>query len=428
MTQTLILSPGSFPWELSGESSFLGPELRGAQSVFDRLILAPQSMGGAREELSPDVELTTSLAERLSRQDAWSRVRSAAVSGVIAEEVLRRPRDLLSGKAAKELLAHAARARVAHEWLRDLLRERRLDPSSVTVSTFWWTPATTGFAMLRRSFPGLRVFTRAHGFDLYEDRHEPAYIPARTLGLRWLCRVFPDSSEGTLYLRRAFPWASQLIETSRLGVDDPRVLSQPSRDGTLRIVTCALVRPIKRLHLLVDGLEVAVAKAPNQRFEWTHFGLGPDIERLKQRAARLPPAATVRFAGYSTQAALFEAYATRPVDVCVNLSVSEGTSVALMEAIACGIPLLVTAVGGNVEVGRKTNAVWLSPNPTAEEIAAGLLRFTTDNHDALARRAASRALWESDYDAQRNAAEHFTQLRRWPDLSSGSRAPLPTGS
>ncbi|MBL8915461.1 MAG: glycosyltransferase [Archangium sp.] len=414
MTQTLILSPGSWPSSVSVEDTFMQPEVDGALKVFDRVIVAPQMIGGELARAPRGIEIDVSLAERLARRTRVQTVRAALEGPLPLNELFRRPQVLRHKKAMVEFVAHAARASIARHWLDDSLSAMRLDPAHVTVSTFWWTPATTGFALLRRTRPGLKVFTRAHGFDLYEDRHDPAYIPARETGLRWLCRVFPDSAAGTSYLQKAVPWAAQVVETARLGVDDPRVIAKPSTDGVLRVVTCCMLRPIKRIGLLVEGLAAAAKLAPAQRIEWTHHGTGPLQAELEARAKELPTTITSRFAGYSSQAALFEAYAKSPVDVVVNTSVSEGTSVALMEAIACGIPLLVTAVGGNVEIGGPENSVHLSANPSPEEIGRALLQFRPEASGALARRTASRALWERDYDSRRNSFEHFRTLRAWP--------------
>jgi glycosyltransferase involved in cell wall biosynthesis len=427
----LILSPGSWPWQVSGEATFLEPEALVARERFDRVIVVPQTVAGERDPFPDGLELETSYAEEAGRLSSAKLAARAATSGLVEEEFIDRWRDLRDRRVVRELVAHAGRAQHARDWLTRLLARQQLPPDRVIVETFWWTPATTGFALARQRHPSLRVFTRAHGFDLYEDRHEPAYIPCRRAGLRWLCGVFPDSDRGTRHLHEQFPQARLLIETGLPGIFDPGVRSPPSTDGVLRVATCALLRPIKRMNLLIEGLAAAARLEPNRRFEWEHFGNGPDREATEAHArAVLPPTVKFHFAGYASQAGLFEAYGSRPADVFVNVSKSEGTAVSLLEAIACGIPLLVTAVGGNVEVCQSNyNGLHLSPNPTAEEVGRALLRFAPDRPEQLPRRDASRAVWASRYDARRNHEAFYRRLVEWPSVTPRSpRAQAPTGS
>ncbi|MBK6795212.1 MAG: hypothetical protein IPG80_22300 [Anaerolineales bacterium] len=41
--------------------------------------------------------------------------------------------------------------------------------------------------------------------------------------------------------------------------------------------------------------------------------------------------------GYQSQQELIHTYLSKPVDVFLNVSYTEGTSVAMMEAVSCGI-------------------------------------------------------------------------------------------
>jgi glycosyltransferase involved in cell wall biosynthesis len=80
-----------------------------------------------------------------------------------------------------------------------------------------------------------------------------------------------------------------------------------------------------------------------------------------------------------------------------------------MEAIACGIPMLVTSVGGNPEICRPENGVRVSANPSAEEVGAALLRFASA--EAQAWRAGSLKVWRERYDAEANFRAWFDTLK-----------------
>ncbi len=426
---TLLLSSGSYPWDTGVEQTFFAPELPVLNEAFDRVVLIPHTIGGTRLEVPSGVAVEEGYAQETARLSRPELLLRAARTTLVAEGALRRGTELADPRAIKALLAHAGRAHHAREWLIGFFRRRGLDPACTAVVTFWWGAPTTGFALAKRQLPGLRVFTRAHGFDLYEDRHDPPYLPCRHVGMRLLDGVFPDSDKGTEYLRSRYPAASAPCETARMGLPDPMVRSAASADGVLRVVSCSLQRPIKRLGLLLEGVAAAGRHRPSRRVEWTHFGTGPLQAELEARASSLFPAnVSVCFAGYSTQADLLRWYGEHPVDVFANVSVSEGTAVSLIEAVACGIPVLATRVGGNPEVVSERNGLLLSPDPDPEEIAVALHRFLDDPAQSARWREGSRGAWAERYHAERNYTAFARMLKsHLPEGCHGRSSPTAGG-
>jgi glycosyltransferase involved in cell wall biosynthesis len=406
MSFTLVVSPESYPWDLAKEQTFVAPELEVLAREDLKLIVLPQRTGGERLPVPPSVEVDDAFAREAAQLSRRAITLHALQTRMIAEELIDRPAPLRSPAAMKRLVDYAGRARHAEAFARHWVpRQVRGDERIVFAST-WWGPVTTGFAMAARSLPQLRVVSRAHGFDLYEDRHVPPYQPCRRRALGLAHGIFPDSEMGTEWLRRTYSSVPR-IDTARLGVVDPRVTCRGSTDGVLRVVSCSLQVPVKRLDLLIDGL--GEAGRSGQRIEWTHHGTGDLQTALEQRARQLPTSVKWTFAGYSTQAQLYRWYETNPVDVFVNVSKSEGTPVAIMEAIACGIPALVTSVGGNPEICRPENGVRVSANPTAAELGSALIRFA--GPESRAWRAGSRRVWQERYDAEANFRSWAATLR-----------------
>lgn len=94
-------------------------------------------------------------------------------------------------------------------------------------------------------------------------------------------------------------------------------------------------------------------------------GDGPERLALEQLAREIGIAARVHFAGVVTDIA--RAY--RAMDLFVLTSqVREGWSVALVEAMAFGLPVVATAVGANVEAVREDRG-WLVPSDDAAALA-----------------------------------------------------------
>lgn len=92
---------------------------------------------------------------------------------------------------------------------------------------------------------------------------------------------------------------------------------------------------------------------------------------------------------------------------------SEGTSVAIMEAMSVGIPVIATAVGGNIELLEGENGILLPENSTATELAKAFEHFCENPKMVKVLRENSRKHWEKNYAAGKNyllLAEHLAGL------------------
>jgi glycosyltransferase involved in cell wall biosynthesis len=80
------------------------------------------------------------------------------------------------------------------------------------------------------------------------------------------------------------------------------------------------------------------------------------------------------------------------MDVFVLPSVSEGMSNTLLEAMAAGVPVLASDVGGNVEIVESGRSGLLFRSGDEDHAAAQLLRLTNDAglRIALGREGASK--------------------------------------
>ena len=412
--RTVVLIAATYPFAGAFEETFLRREVEILAETWDRVVLAPEDVRGALLPLPAKAEVDRSLAAALNAGRRARRLLDALTVPLVPEDVLARPAIVRDRVATKRLLDFAARAAAARRWAR-----RRFEPSSTLFYTFWWGPLTTGFG-LDREHPA--IVSRAHGFDLYEERHAPPYLPCRKRSLRALDALFPVSDRGREYAAERYGTdASTPIETARLGVRGPTPLCMPSSDGQLRAVSCSFMVDVKRLGLLLDGLVEAGRRRPGLQIVWTHHGIGPLRDSLAARARELPPNVRCELPGYVDQAHLLRRYAEEPADVFVNVSASEGVPVSIMEAIACGIPILATAVGGNPEIAGAGNGILLPPDPTPTEIAHALFRFVDDPEAARAMRAASRRLWSESYDAERNLRAFSARLHRVLDARSAVR-------
>jgi glycosyltransferase involved in cell wall biosynthesis len=176
-------------------------------------------------------------------------------------------------------------------------------------------------------------------------------------------------------------------------------LSPASTDDVFRIVSCAYARPVKRLHLIADALRFV-----NYPITWTHMGDGPELQRIRDACADLPPNVSVEFLGSVPPESVPRIYAERAFDLFVNVSESEGIPVSIMEAMAAGIPAIATDVGGNSEIVDPDTGKLLPADVTARELATTVSEMRAmPLSDRNALRTACRRRIEEDYDQAKNA-------------------------
>jgi glycosyltransferase involved in cell wall biosynthesis len=123
-------------------------------------------------------------------------------------------------------------------------------------------------------------------------------------------------------------------------------------------------------------------------------GRGEAREALADRARRLGVEPRVRFVGAVPPAELPAWY--RAADALVLASLREGWANVVLEALACGTPVLATSVWGTPEILTGCAAGRLVA-PTVEGLADGLDRLS-ELDAAAARPWAERHTWDATLD------------------------------
>jgi glycosyltransferase involved in cell wall biosynthesis len=132
------------------------------------------------------------------------------------------------------------------------------------------------------------------------------------------------------------------------------------------------------------------------------IGDGPERKRLMRRAEAAGLGPRLRWLGTVSEAGrLFRAF-----DAFVLSSRTEGTPVVLFEAMAAGVPIVATAVGGVPDVLSDREALLVAPeNPAA--LAAALENLVKDPDSARVRAEAARSRLTQDFAAEPWAERHI---------------------
>lgn len=122
---------------------------------------------------------------------------------------------------------------------------------------------------------------------------------------------------------------------------------------------------------LLDCAEIAIKKNP--RIVFLVAGKGPDLENVGQQATQRKIATNFRLAGFVSDADLPGYYNLADLFVLPSKS-GEGLPLVALEAMACGLPVIATNVGGIGEVPIVKYGKLVPPNEP-QQLAEAVLEF-----------------------------------------------------
>ena len=137
-------------------------------------------------------------------------------------------------------------------------------------------------------------------------------------------------------------------------------------------------------------------------FQLYIVGDGPQYEALLDTVENENLANVVHLVGASDQVAVW----LQAADVFVLSSLTEGMSNALLEAMAYGLPVVVTDVGGNKDVVIENVNGHRVPLHDVKQFANCLERLLRDSDLRQRMGAAGRGLVKSRYDITNVAAQY----------------------
>lgn len=163
----------------------------------------------------------------------------------------------------------------------------------------------------------------------------------------------------------------------------------------------------KGLPVLFESLRQL--KQRNYDFELTLVGDGAERRDLEELARRAGIPERVVFAGFAGQEEVAEHL--RQSDVFILPSFAEGVPVSLMEAMACGVPVIATYVGGIVELIEPGVTGLLVPPSDAAALRDAIARYLDDHalRDRVSRQGREKVVSDFNLD---NEVDKLAQLFR----------------
>jgi spore coat protein SA len=225
-------------------------------------------------------------------------------------------------------------------------------------------------------------------------------------------------------IRRRFPHVAGRCHTVYMGVDPDQFTARPALapgPTGARLLYVGRISPEKGLHVLLDAFALLAGQCPEATLrvvgpEWLmprnfvvdlsddpmlvglkSFYNGSYLAHLKGRLFA-SGAKNVSFSDLVTHEHISGVY--RDADIYVNPSFTEGLPMSVVEAMASGLPVVATRVGGVPEIVEEGKTGLLVDPGDAGGLAQAILRVLGDPklRDSMARAGRARAIALCSWD------------------------------
>ncbi|HAI07132.1 MULTISPECIES: glycosyltransferase [Pantoea] len=206
-------------------------------------------------------------------------------------------------------------------------------------------------------------------------------------------------------------WQNKLIEmgcppekihVTRMGIEPEKFNFQPRQafHSPLRIVSVARLTEKKGLDVAVKAS--AILKQRGGQFQYTIIGNGDQDEMMRDFIAREGMEDCVSMPGFKPQDEIRRALSEADIFLLPSKTAAdgdmEGIPVALMEAMAVGLPVVSTFHSGIPELIENNVSGWLVEEDDPEALAETLLKLSQGEVDVAPVVAAARHKVETEFN------------------------------
>ncbi len=202
-----------------------------------------------------------------------------------------------------------------------------------------------------------------------------------------------------------FPWG---IDVSRFSPGRSSLRNELSDGGDFLILCLRTMEPNYDVETVVRAFLEAVRIEPGMRL--ILLGDGRQMPKLKEIADSDSNGTKIKFLGRQPNEMLVDYY--RSCDLYVSASIVDGSSVSLLEAMGCGIPVLMSSIPGNLEwVADEKNGL-IFPTKNVEVLTKKMI-YCCRNRGQLQKYAIdARNLIEEKADWNKNKSRIHTAYKR----------------
>lgn len=412
MKKKLYLFTDNFPYGKS-EKSFIIPELPYLQREFDVTIVSSAPLSEINTELETildsdirvfhykeavvkKIEIVKYIIPFLRNQNTWRELKYIIKS-----------REKIFPRLKKVIYFFAC----AEKFRRWLIRTDILDTEDIICYSYWYVYRVLSLIMSKKENSQMKIITRAHRYDLYEETNSCNWQPYKRVLDQYIDKIVFISQHGYDYYMKYFVEIQEdkeKYEICRLGTKAQKEKYKSINRNPFLLVSCSNTILVKRVNLIIEALGLI----QNRSIKWVHFGNGDEYENLimlAEKRLRNKVNICYEFKGYTGNDGILDYYEGQMPDCFIMTSKSEGSPVAMQEAISFGIPVIGTMVGGIPEM-IDGNGILLSEEPSIEEVAEAIRSIYDSDEKAYSlMRERSIAIWKSLFIQDENV-RHFIDV------------------
>ena len=194
----------------------------------------------------------------------------------------------------------------------------------------------------------------------------------------------------------------QQSNVSAVKLDD-LIGGDKDRDGRIVCLSVGRLETIKGLELLIQAFDMATKDNP--KVFLVIVGVGSLEAHLKELSSRLLSAPRIVFLGFRRDTAAI----MKASDIFLQSSISEGYSLALVEASAAGLPIVTTDVGGNREIVIDGESGFLIPSRDPNAFANAIKQLVGDELQR-AKMSGAALEWARTFGSASSMEERYRRL------------------
>jgi L-malate glycosyltransferase len=271
----------------------------------------------------------------------------------------------------------------------------------------------------------LKVVTTLHGTDITLVGSSPSFKPVTQWSIEQsdsvtaVSRYLRDETYRQIPVNKEIEVVHNFIDPDRHEVHPPTCIPEKSSDAQLTLMHISNFRPLKRTD---DVVRIFARVRESLDVRLVLVGDGPEYGRTRDLVETLGLADFVRFVGVVDDVVPLLAAA----DVLLLPSETESFGLVALEAMASGVPVVASDVGGLPEVVEHGVTGFLAPVGDVDTMAGYCLQLLADrcNGGIYGANARKRAAEKFDYKSIIPQYERIYQRLLGSPVVNGTPAPV----
>ncbi len=245
----------------------------------------------------------------------------------------------------------------------------------------------------------VKVVTTLHGTDITLVGNDPSYLATTRFGIdesdevTAVSQALAETTRSEFGISRPITVVPNFIDPTRYQGLDPEGAQRWRQDGEKILIHVSNFRPVKRLWDVIRTFRLVNEQIPSRLLL---VGDGPERVRAERECRKLDICDRVVFLG--NVGAIEEVVSG--ADLLLLPSETESFGLVALEAMAAGVPVIATEVGGLPEVVQHGVHGFLHPVGGVEQMAQSAVSLLTDSdrHRAFSNAARDRAMTDFPQD------------------------------